>query len=378
MKIGLISTHSFLVPGGVKSHMVNLQKEFKKMGHVCKIIVPRREENEDYGPDVILMGTSFSLPISGTQADFSFVFTPGAIDKVLKEEKFDILHFHNFGLSGWQIAENPYAAPTKILTWHASLEGTSFLNVFPFVKSLFMKIIKENIDGILGVAPFNLDLFVDTNKIKAVIPNGIDLKKFNPEEPEIQKYKDGKINILFLGRIEERKGLIYLLRAYKILSKKYKNIRLIIVGGGPEEDECRDFVKENNLENVIFEGEKVENPIPSYYTTADIYVSPATHGESFGIVLIEAMACGTPVVAFGNQGYKIVMEDKYKDFVAEPKDYKELAKKIEILITDENKRKEMREFGLHLVQKYSWDKVATRVLNFYQEIIKSKKNSRII
>ncbi len=371
-KIGLVSAHSFLRPGGVKRHILALQEEFRKGGHICKIIVPRRTGEENYGKDIILLGTSISVPFDGTQSDFALNFTPGAIGKVFKKEKFDILHFHNLGLESWQILNNPNLSKVNILTWHASLEGTKFLNIIPFAKTFFLNIVKEKIDGILGVAPFNLDLFKKIKKPKAVIPNGINLKEFNPQNPKIKRYADGKLNILFLGRIEKRKGLIYLLKAFKILKNKYPDIRLIVVGGGDQQDDCEKWVAENKVEDVIFEGEKVKEPIPYYYTTADIYVAPSTHGESFGIVLLEAMASGTPVVAFANQGYKIVMEGKYQDFLAKPKHWRTLAQKIEILIKSEKKRKEMRQFGLKLVRKYSWDKIADRVLKFYDKVIKQK------
>lgn len=371
-KIGLVSAHSFLKPGGVKAHILALQKEFKRRGHICKIIVPRRSAKENYGKDTVLLGTSFSLPIGGTRSDLALNFTPGAIDKVLKKEKFDILHFHNFGISSWQIVANPNTRAIKILTWHSSLEGTKFFDFFPLIKNILLSIVEEKIDGILGVAPFNLEIFKNISKPKAVIPNGIDLQKFNPNVLKIKKYCDDKLNILFLGRIEKRKGLIYLLRAFKILTKKYQNLRLIIVGDGPERDNCEDFVKSNKLKKVVFFGEKLEYSVPSYYRTADIYVSPATHGESFGIVLLEAMASGTPLVVFGNSGYKIVMEGKLKDFVARPKDWHGLAKRIEILIKNEKKRKEMRDLGLKLVQKYAWPKIAERVLAFYEKVIKNK------
>ncbi len=373
MKIGLVSTHSFLKPGGVKVHILALQKEFKRRGHICKVIAPRRQATENYGRDVILLGTSFSMPLGGTRGDFALNFTPGAIDKILKKEKFDILHFHNFGLSSWQILENPNTKATKILTWHVSLEGNKFFDFLPFAENIFLGIMNENIDGILGVAPFNLEIFKNINKPEAVIPNGIDLKEFNLKVKKIKKYCDGKINILFLGRFEKRKGLIYLLKALKILNKKYENLRLIIVGEGPERDEAEEYIEANKIKNVIFEGEKPEFPKPSYYRTADIYVSPATHGESFGIVLLEAMASGTPIVAFANQGYKLVMEGKFQNFLAKPKDWRTLAKKIEILIKSGNKRKEMADFGLKLVQKYSWDKIAGRILDFYKKVMKAKK-----
>jgi phosphatidyl-myo-inositol alpha-mannosyltransferase len=371
MKIGLVSSHSFLRPGGVKNHILNLQKEYKKKGHICKIIAPRSLNEKNYGKDIILLGTSFRLPIAGSQGDFTFNFTPGAIDSVSKREKFDLLHFHNFGPVTWQILTNPLLAKTAILTWHASLEGADYFKYLPFTKGIIRRAVRGKIDGIIGVAPFNLDVFRGIKKPKAVIPNGIDLEKFNPRVPKIKKFLDGKINILFLGRIEERKGLRYLLKAYRLLQKKFgpdwvaANLRLIVVGKGPLENESKEFVAENNLKNVVFIGQIVEPA--SYYATCDIFFAPAIYGESFGIVLTEAMATGKPVVAFANAGYKTVLgKGKGKNFLAKPRDYKKMAKHLELLIKDQKLRKTMGDWGLREAQKYSWPKIAQKVLDFYE------------
>ncbi len=365
LKIGLVSAHSFFNPGGVKNHIVNLQKEYKKRGYVCKIIAPRRSGEKDYGRDMILLGTSFRLPLGGSQGDFTFNFNPGAINRLLKKEKFDLLHFHNFGPLTWQILSSRYLPQTNILTWHASLQGANYFKMIPFTKDLLLRKVDEKIDGIIGVAPFNLDIFKRLKKPKAVIPNGIDLTIFNTGVPKIEKYLDGKINILFLGRIEERKGLIYVLRALKILNKKFNDLRLIVVGEGPLQEECQQWAVKNKVNNVVFEGGKVSG-VPSYYRTADIYCAPAIYGESFGIVLIEAMASGTPVVAFANDGYKTVLgKGAGAQFLAKPRDYRTLAAKLELLIKSPALRLKMAKWGLKEAQKYAWPKVASKVLAFY-------------
>ncbi|MFH1401842.1 MAG: glycosyltransferase family 4 protein [Parcubacteria group bacterium] len=380
MKIGLVSSHSFVRPGGVKNHILNLQKEYKKKGHVCKIIAPRSINEKNYKKDIILLGTSFKLLVGGSQGDFTFNFTPGAIDHLLKKEKFDLLHFHNFGPITWQILNNPYLAKQTILTWHASLEGANYFKYLPFGKAIVRNVVRNKIDGIIGVAPFNLDVFRGIKIPKAVIPNGIDLEKFNPGAKKIKKFLDGKINILFLGRIEERKGLMYLLKAYRLLHKKFGsewaalNLRLIVVGRGPLEKESKDFVSENNLKNVVFIGQIVEPP--SYYATCDIYCSPAIYGESFGIVLIEAMATEKPVVAFANAGYKIVLsKGKGKKFLAKPRDFRTLAKHLELLIKNPKLRKTIGRWGQKEAQKYSWPKVADKILAFYKLCLAKKRKS---
>ncbi len=379
MKIGLISFHSFFLPGGVKEHIMGLKAEFQKRGIETKIIAPRRKKTENYGKDVILLGTSLPIKFSGSQGDLCINFNPLAIRKVLKREKFDVLHFHNFGFpSALQILE--WSETLNILTLHANLEANSFLKSFPGFLYVFNKIAQWKIDGVIGVAPLNLEIFKGFKKPKVVIPNGINLEEFNPKVPKIERFIDGKINILFLGRIEERKGLIYLLKAHKLLEKEFgadwvaENLRLIVVGKGPLQKDCQDWVKKNSLKNVFFEGEIEEREVPPYYQTSDIYCSPAIYGESFGIVLIEAMATGKPVVAFANRGYKGVLEKgKGRRFLVKPRDYKTLAKKLAVLIKNPQLRKEMGEWGIEEAKKYSWPKIADQVLAFYNLCKKNKK-----
>ena len=366
MKIGLISFHSFLEPGGVKQHILGLQKEFQKRGIQTKIIAPRRKWWEDYGKDVILLGTSFPLNFIGTQADLCVNFNIPAIEKVLKQEKFDILHFHNFGFpSALQILEKSRAL--NILTFHANLEKSKMFKDFPALLYIFNQIAQWRIDGIIGVAPLNIKVFKHYKGPKIVISNGINPEEFNPKNPRLNKFSDGKINILFVGRIEERKGLIYLLKAFKILQKNFSNLRLIIIGDGELKEECQNWVKKNDLKEVFFEGKKTGKSLASYYKTADIFVSPAIFGESFGIVLLEAMASGTPFVAFANKGYKEFLKGKLGErFLVRPKDYRALAKKIESLIKKPHLRKEMKKWGIRESQNYHWGKIADQVLEFYQ------------
>lgn len=370
MRVGLITFHSFVNPGGVKRHIFGLKEEFKRRGVYSKIIAPRREKSEDYGDDVILLGTSFPVVIGGTQADLVVNFNPPAIEKVLKKEKFDILHFHNFILpSGWQILEK--SKSVNVLTLHADTEGSKFLN-FSGLLYFWRQIINWKINGLIGVAPLSLKGFEKFKGPKAVIPNGIDLEEFNPCAKKIKKFLDGKINLLFVGRFEERKGLIYLLKAYQILEKEFKNLRLLIVGEGPERAVCENFVKAEGLREVYFEGEKTDRELVRYYNTVDIFVSSAIFGESFGIVLLEALACQKPVVAFANEGYRELLEGKRGAILVKNKDEKDLAEKIGGLVRNKKLRKKMGEWGLKEVKEYSWQTVADKVLDFYHLCSKSK------
>ena len=152
MRVALITFHTFSQPGGVKRHILGLQKEFKKRGIYSKIIVPRRKRQEYYGKDVILLGTSFPVIAGGTQTEVDINFNPLAIERVLKKEKFDVLHFHNFTLpSGWQILERSKAL--NILTIHANIERlkkTPGLQIFLYL----CKILTQwKVDGVIGWLP---------------------------------------------------------------------------------------------------------------------------------------------------------------------------------------------------------------------------------
>jgi phosphatidylinositol alpha-mannosyltransferase len=375
-KICLISWHSFLKPGGVKSHILDLNKEFKRLGFNSKIIAPRRKMTEDYGKDVILLGTSFSIPFGGGISDFSVNFDPLAIEETIREGKFDVLHFHNFGFpSSFQILERSEAL--NILTFHSDIGRSEFLKEFPIFLYILEKIVEWKIDGIIGVSSIALNVFEKIDLPKRVIPNGIDIKKFNPKVEKIKKFDDKKINILFVGRIEERKGLIYLLRAYKILQKNFKNLRLIIVGEGTLKESCNLFAQSHNLKEVHFVGEKTGKELVSYYNTADIFCAPSIYGESFGIILLEAMACRVPVVAFANRGYKTLLGGRRNEkFLAKPKDYKDLAKKLEVLIKSKKMRKEFGDWGREEAVKFSWPRVAKQVLDFYDFCSEEKQKRK--
>jgi phosphatidyl-myo-inositol alpha-mannosyltransferase len=225
---------------------------------------------------------------------------------------------------------------------------------------------------LIAVSKTALKYFDKFRKPKLIIPNGVDLKTFNPKNKKIKKFLDGKINLLFVGRIEERKGLIYLLKSFLILKKKYQNLRLIVAGDGPEKKNCEKFVKDKDLKDVIFL-ERVDKELPSLYATCDIFCAPSIFGESFGLVILEAMASGKPVVGFANEGYKELLRGtKGEKFLTKPRDFKELAKNIEILINNRQLREEMGQFGQREAQKYSWEKIAEKILDFYRFCQKNK------
>jgi phosphatidylinositol alpha-mannosyltransferase len=209
-----------------------------------------------------------------------------------------------------------------------------------------------------------------------IIPNGIQVDDFAEAEP-IQNLRDGMINLLFLGRLEKRKGLKYLMAAFSRLKWNWPNLRLIVVGPGNIDEDSLRVMSERNLHDVVVVGSVSDQEKVRYYKSADIYCSPATGGESFGVVLLEAMASGTPVVATNIEGYSGVITNGKNGLLATPMDDKSLADTIDILLRNHDVRAQLVDEGRRTAESYRWERVASRVLTYYEEIIEEQTTSRV-
>ena len=234
----------------------------------------------------------------------------------------------------------------------------------PFVMRWFNKL-----DGKIAVSKPAMDFiskhFPGDYKI---IPNGIDVEHFSAEVHPIERLHDGKLNILFVGRLEKRKGLKYLLGAYKEVKRELPHSRLIVVGPGA----CRKYeklVQKANLEDVIFTGYVSYEDLPRYYEAADLFCAPATGEESFGIVLLEAMAAARPIVASHIDGYASVMSHGSEGLLVPPRDEQALASAVIHLLGDKALRQEMGARGRLKAEEYSWQNIARKVMDYYASLL---------
>jgi len=206
-----------------------------------------------------------------------------------------------------------------------------------------------------------------------IIPNGIDLARFRLKK-KAKKKQDKEVKILFVGRLEPRKGVMDLLRAFQLLAKKDSRAHLTVVGWGPSAYRVKVFVKRHKLEErVSFARQVSDKRLSSYYASADICCFPAIGGESFGVVLLEAMAMGKPLVVYANAGYRWVLRNyPWKKALVPVKDVKKLATALEILAGDEKLQRVLGKWGLAEVKKYRWEKITRQVLAYYQKILRKK------
>ena len=194
----------------------------------------------------------------------------------------------------------------------------------------------------------------------------MDLDRFTQAEP-FEELRDGTLNILFVGRLEERKGLTHLLKAYHRLRKRKVDARLLVVGAGPKLREYKRYVGLRGIRDVEFLGRVDDEAKVRYFASADIYCAPNTGQESFGIVLLEAMAAGVPIVASDIHGFKRVVERNVQGLLVEPRNPRALAAGLYALARDPELRHEMGEAGRARAPEFSWDRVTERIVDFYYE-----------
>lgn len=374
MKIALVCPYSFSRPGGVKTHVLSLKEQFIKKGHHVKIIAPRNNDKEDYGKEIVLLGRSIPFPGNSSMVDISISLDQGnrSIKSFLEKEKFDIIHFHEPLVPFLSMQILSLSTSVNIATFHAYIEKSKFIEYFDPAVENFKKLLLPKINKAIAVSPLSKKYYdrYFKNGVET-IPNGIDTKKFNPEVKPLIKIHN-KTKILFIGRLEERKGIIYLLKAWKEINILHPETQLIIAGEGPLNKEVDQIILQNHLKSITKIGFINENELASLYNSAEIYCSPATHGESFGIVLLEAMACGIPIVAFANKGYSLILKDIAKHSLARNKSVKDLSNKINNLLDDKKLRDYLTEWGITNSKKFDWDIISDKILKVYE----NARNSR--
>jgi phosphatidylinositol alpha-mannosyltransferase len=379
MKIALVSPYDFSYPGGVANHISNLYKCLTNMGHEVKVIAPASKAVTAFGDHFIPIGKPRPVPSSGSIIRVTLsIRLASAIKEVLNREKFDIVHLHEPFMPMLCSAVLRFSNIVNVGTFHAC-DGTPGYNAGWPVGRIMVKRRTHKLDGKIAVSKPAMEY---ARKYVSgsfdIIPNGIDLEHFSPDVPPVQEFHDGKLNIVFVGRIERRKGLDYLLRAYHQVKPEIPDSRLIIVGPGTRlRKKYERWIKQHNVKDVVFIGYATYADLPRYYQTADIFCSPATGRESFGIVLVEAMALGKPVVATSIDGYASVVTHGEEGLLVPPKDSDKLAQALLTLCRDRALRQQMGEKGELKAKNYGWEQIAKRVFDYYLKAISESPRRKV-
>jgi len=371
MKIALVSPYDFAYPGGVANHISSLERHFTRMGHEVKVIAPASHAISTFGDRFIPIGKPRPIPSSGSICRVTISpWLSSRIKAVLNEENFDIIHLHEPLMPMLCTTVLRLSSTANIGTFHACHGRPGYNFARPFGK-LILKRWFRKLHGKIAVSKPAMEFAHEHFPgYYNIIPNGVDLEHFSPNVSPIDEFCDGKVNILFVGRLEKRKGLNYLLQAYKRVKQEVPNSRLIAVGPGTRlRGKYKKQVRQSGLEDVVFVGYVSYDDLPRYYKTADIFCSPATGRESFGIVLLEAMAVGKPIVASNIEGYASVVTHGVEGLLVPPRDEERLAQSLISLMSDKSLRQQMGARGRLNALQYGWEHIAQRVLSYYVRVL---------
>jgi phosphatidyl-myo-inositol alpha-mannosyltransferase len=363
MRIGMVCPYSFDVPGGVQSHVLQLAEVMAGRGHAVSVLAPSSPHVKlpDY---VVSAGRAVPIPYNGSVARLQFSpAVHGRVRRWLADGDFDVLHLHEPNapsLSMWalRVAEGPIVA-----TFHTSTTKSLTLSVFQGV----LRPWHEKIVGRIAVSDLARRWQMEALGSDAVeIPNGVDVASF-ASAPLLQGYPRPGKTVLFLGRYDEpRKGMAVLLDALPSLVERFPAVQLLIVGRG-DEDELRSKAGELAA-HLRFLGQVDDAGKACALRSADVYCAPNTGGESFGIVLVEAMAAGTPVVASDLHAFRQVLRDGKAGRLVAVDDGAALAAGLIAVLEDDRLAQRYVAAGADAVQGYDWSVVANQIMRVYETV----------
>jgi phosphatidylinositol alpha-mannosyltransferase len=367
LKIGLVTPYVYPVPGGVNEHVRFLYENLRMRGHDVRILTSSHGLQRSSEGDVIRIGKGFSVPSNGSVG--TITLSPryvSQVQKVLDREQFDLLHFHEPFVPFLSLVVLRQSSSVNIATFHAYAGFSPAMELGKRTLSGYADRLHGRIAVSAAARHFADRFFPGDFK---VIPNGVNVGRYQRAVP-IARWQDGCPNILFVGRLEDRKGLPHLLKAFRLIRKGGVECRLLVVGSGPQEREARRYVMTRGLQNVEFLGRVSDAEKSQLFKTADVFVSPATGRESFGIVLLEAMAAGTPIVCSDIHGYKGVVQRGRQALLVPPRDAKSLAAAISELLADPAQRARMGAAGQERAEQFSWERITARVESYYGFVIR--------
>jgi len=368
MKIGLVCPYNINKHGGVLEVILALKNGLESRGHVVRIITPKpRGADQIHIDGVIFVGvsTDFRSP-SHTTTQVSSNGDEEIIQKMLEEENFDVLHFHEpwVPLLSRQILQ--LSNSVNIATFHAKVPESIMSRSMIKAVSPYLKSVMKYLDVLTAVSSSGAEYASNLTEMPiTIIPNGIDLGKYK-HQVQTEKSKDDDKTILYVGRLERRKGVKYLLKAFALLQGSNPNTKLLIAGDGPDREKLEMLADDLKIKNIEFLGFISEEHKIELLADADIFCSPAVFGESFGIVLLEALATGTVTVAGNNSGYIDVMQGTGAISIVDPHGTEEFARRLDLLLNDNNLRKLWKQWASDYVLQFNYP----TVIDTYEELYK--------
>lgn len=365
IRIGMVCPYGWDTPGGVQSHMRDLAEYLIGEGHFVSILAPISDDTVSFEDYVVNAGKPISIPVNGSVA--RVLFGPLASSRAkqwIASGDFDLLHLHEPAIPSLSLLACSAAEGPLVGTFHVSTpKKKAIYAIGPILEPIVEKLTARI--AVSELARSTLKDHFDTDAV--VIPNGIDGQKY--ANAPITKEFSGPNTVGFMGRFEEpRKGLQVLIDSLAIVARFVPDVKYLIAGPGDSDE----FVKNLNpqLQNrITFLGRLSDRQKESFLKSVEIYVAPNTGGESFGIILTEALSAGTAVVASDIPAFKAVLENGEAGALFRNEDSSDLAKVIVALLRDDARREKLATNGKLSAQKYDWQVVAEQIESVYEMAI---------
>jgi phosphatidyl-myo-inositol alpha-mannosyltransferase len=365
MRIGMVCPYDWEVPGGVREHVSGLAEALIELGHEVSVIAPADDEAEL--PDfVVPAGRAVPVPYNGSVARLAFGFVSAArVRRWLKEGDFDVLHVHEPAAPSLSLLACWAADCPIVATLHAAIPRSRVLHAAqPILASAL-----EKITGRIAVAEAARSTLVEHLGGDAVlIPNGVNVSRYEKAEP-LPGFPGQGGTLGFLGRMDEpRKGLDVLLAAFSLLAAQRPGLRLLIAGRG-DAAEVLSKVPAAYRDRVVLLGQVSDEDRVRMLHSVDVFCAPNTGGESFGMVLVEAMAAGAPIVASDLDAFRQVLRGGEAGELFETGNAEGLAAAADRLLDDPPLRASLAAAASVAVREFDWSLVARDVLRVYQAVL---------
>ncbi|SFP38519.1 Phosphatidylinositol alpha-mannosyltransferase [Geodermatophilus dictyosporus] len=368
MRIGLVCPYRWDVPGGVQYHVRDLAETLRGLGHHVEVLTPAGHEESLPAEHATWAGRTVPVPYNGSMASMQLGPVSAArVRRWLREGHFDVVHVHEPATPSVSLVVCMTATGPLVATYHAATTRSRWLAaVGPLIRPWL-----ERISGRIAVSDFARRVQVEhLGNDAVVIPNGVHVAPFaqGPSLPGHTRGVDGP-TIGFLGRYDEpRKGLPVLLEAMRTVVREHPGARLLVAGRG-DPGALRDALGDDLAPSVAVLGEISEADKAAFLRSVDVYCAPNLLGESFGVVLIEAMAAGAPIVASDLDAFARVLEDGAAGVLVRRGDSAALARALSDLLADPGRRARLSAAGQAAAAGYDWQVVARRVLDVYETVV---------
>jgi phosphatidyl-myo-inositol alpha-mannosyltransferase len=377
MKLALVSPYDFAYPGGVTEHVAHLAEQFLAHGHQVHIVAPSSGDEAEpiasVDAPVHRIGRVVSIPANGSVARITLSLRSYLQAKrLLQEQQFELIHLHEPMMPALPLTVLRHSSAVNIGTFHAfRVTPLTYFYSKPILRPFFRKL-HGHIAVSNAARDFVGEYFPSDYR---VIPNGIDFPRFFRRYPSLPELADDRPTVLFVGRLEKRKGLRFLLRAWPMVLERVPDARLVVVGRGRPLEGYRRFAARQgwSASDVVFAGYVPAEDLPRYYQACDVFCAPNTGQESFGIVLLEAMAAGAPIVASDIPGYRDVVAHGEQGLLVERQNSGAIADALCRLLANPELRASMRRVGQEKARAYDWPRVASQVLDYYEEVLERRE-----